>query len=91
MMLGKKKSKQQFNTTLASVAVAGAVVGAGMVAATNALKDKKNQKKIKVALSSAKKQAKNYLEEAQSHLPKQNIIVKEVAKDTKKIAKTVEK
>ena len=86
MKIGKKKAKPQLNPTLAGVAVAGAVVGAGMVAATNALRDKKNQKKMKVALSTVSKRAKGYLEEAQSRLPQAK-----VGKEVKTAAKKVEK
>lgn len=93
MILKKKKTKASMNPTLAGVAIAGAVVGAGMVAATTVLKDKKNQKKMKAAFDTVTKKAKDYLEEAQSHLPpeKQAKIEKKVTQVEEKVKKVASK
>ncbi|MDP2649518.1 MAG: hypothetical protein Q8P10_01605 [bacterium] len=62
----KKQDERQKGFNQAAAVVAGAVVGAGVaVAGMVALKDEKNRKKVKEALTNVKDQAIDYMEDMQ--------------------------
>jgi|GEM_PF-6286069 len=96
-------SKKNNGVSHIATAVAGVILGAGaVVAGAIALNDKGNMNKVKDALSSAKKQAKDYVsdikdtadnkvDQAKLMLKKEQKIAKNtvdrIVKDTKKIIK----
>lgn len=82
----KKQDERQKGFNQAAAVVAGAVVGAGVaVAGMVALKDEKNRKKVKEALTNVKDQAIDYMEDMQKQAQDKNDeIDKKLAQDKEK-------
>ncbi len=76
-----------------AAAVAGVIVGAGVVAAgAVALKDKKNRQKVKQVLADAKDQAVEYMEEMQKDVQgKKSTVEKKLVDGQKEVKKEVMK
>jgi uncharacterized membrane-anchored protein YhcB (DUF1043 family) len=72
------KNKTTINPVAA--AVTGAVIGAGVaVAGAIALKDEKNQTKVKKALHEAKEQATDYMAEIKKTVGDKEILIEKLA------------